>query len=87
MEEQRQQQKAAEIARPAGWDKDDEYLERMAKIRKEESRAQFTKISGTEYLKCTCTNCKFSFRYHPLRRMPGKCPYCEVDVPRFKGVF
>ncbi len=80
-----QQKKPVEApARPPGWDKDDEYLEKMVRLKRQESQAQFTKIAGTDYVQCKCNSCSFTFRYNPVRRMPLACPYCNVTVPKFK---
>ena len=82
---QEQLQKKPELpARPPGWDAEDDYLEKAAKLRKQENQAQFSKIPGTQYVRCTCLKCKFSFRYDPFRKRPRTCPYCNDDIPKLK---
>lgn len=79
---EREQKK--EPAKPAGWDKEDEYLERMSRLKRDETQAQFTKIPGTDSVTCRCTSCKYQFKYNPFKKMPRNCPYCNVEVPRLK---
>ena len=69
---------------PPGWDAEDDYLEKIAKIRKEENQAQFSKIPGTDQVKCKCSSCKYSFKYNPFKRIPRMCPYCNVNIPKLK---
>ncbi|MBU0457347.1 MAG: hypothetical protein ABH824_05010 [Nanoarchaeota archaeon] len=73
-------------AKPPGWDQEDEYLQKMVRLRnkEEKEKAQFTKIPGTEQVRCKCNNCKFSFKYDPFRKSPRTCPYCNEDIPRLK---
>ncbi|MEK6950193.1 MAG: hypothetical protein AABX13_00520 [Nanoarchaeota archaeon] len=72
------------VPRPAGWDKEDEYLGRASRLRKQETQATFTKIEGTEFVKYVCQHCKYNFRYSPSKRIPATCPYCDYDIPRVK---
>jgi len=76
--------KKVEPQKPLGWDKDDEYLEKISRMRKQEDQAQFEKIPGTDHVKCTCPHCKYTFRYDPFRKIPKTCPYCNNDVPKLK---
>jgi Zn finger protein HypA/HybF involved in hydrogenase expression len=76
--------KVDNIAKPRGWDVEDEYLERITKAKKDENQAQFTKITGSDYVKCLCAECKFSFRYNPFKKMPRSCPYCNSEVPKLR---
>jgi hypothetical protein len=71
-----------EPAKPAGWDKEDEYLEKMSTIRKSEQESSFSKVPGTSHVRCTCPSCKFSFKYDPFRKSPKTCPYCDIEVPK-----
>ena len=70
--------------KPPGWDAEDEYLNKVSKLRKEENQAQFTKVAGTNQIKCRCANCKFSFKYDPFRKRPNACPYCNGAIPKFR---
>jgi len=81
---QQQEMKKVEPQKPLGWDKDDEYLEKISRMRKQEDQAQFEKIPGTDHVKCTCPHCKYTFRYDPFRKIPKTCPYCNNDVPKLK---
>lgn len=76
--------KPAEPPRPAGWDKEDEYLERMSRIKRQQSQSVFNKIEGTDTVKCTCPACKYSFRFNTEKGTPRVCPYCDSEVPKFK---
>lgn len=74
----------ASTPKPAGWDKEDEYLERASRLRKQETQATFSKIEGTEFVKYVCQHCQYNFRYSPSKRIPATCPYCDFDIPRVK---
>ncbi|MBT4936065.1 hypothetical protein HOL21_00295 [Candidatus Woesearchaeota archaeon] len=71
--------------KPAGWDQVDDYLEKAARTKKQdEQKAQFTKIPGTDQVKCKCLSCKFSFKYNPFRKLPRTCPFCNADIPKLR---
>lgn len=70
--------------KPVGWDKEDEYLERLAVMRRQENQAQFSKVPGTDQVKCSCPNCKYSFKYDPYKKQPSTCPYCDAPVPKLR---
>lgn len=74
----------AEKKVPPGWDKEDEYLEKMARFKKQEQSMNFSKIPGTEFLRSTCKSCKFTFRFDPIKNTPANCPYCATAVPSVK---
>jgi len=73
-----------EPPKPVGWDDDDEYLERMSHIKKEQDQAQFSKVVGTDQVKCKCFKCKYEFKYDPFRKKPRCCPYCAEDIPKLR---
>ncbi|HIJ11796.1 TPA: hypothetical protein HA278_07085 [Candidatus Woesearchaeota archaeon] len=73
-----------EPPKPAGWDKEDEYLEKISRQKKEQQKAQFVKIPGTDFVKCTCMKCKYQFKYNPFTKRPTCCPYCGEGIPRLK---
>lgn len=79
---QAQIKKMEEKPKPPGWDMEDEYLEKMAKMREKEQKAQFSKIPGTDQVKCRCLECKYEFRYDPFRKKPRVCPYCSTQIPK-----
>ena len=82
---QEEQAKAVvEKRRPAGWDQEDEYLEKISRFKKQEQRMAFSKIQGTEMLQSTCKSCSFTFRYDPIKNAPANCPYCAAAVPQVK---
>ncbi len=86
--EQKKQQEAKKKMeappKPPGWDAEDDYLEKMSRMRKEDNQAQFSKIPGTDHVRCTCASCKFAFKYNPFQRRPKTCPYCNADIPKLK---
>lgn len=71
-------------SRPPGWDQEDEYLEKMSRMRQKEQQTQFTRIPGSDMVQCVCTYCKFSFKYDHFKGIPKACPYCNINVPKFK---
>lgn len=75
----------SEPVRPPGWDKEDEYLEKANRMRKQEQQSVFSRISGSDQLKCTCTQCRFTFRYNPIKNNPATCPYCATPVPKLRS--
>lgn len=77
-------QKAESAPKPRGWDAEDEYLEKMSKMKQKETNVQFEKISGTSQVKCTCPHCEFQFKYDPFRKLPRTCPYCDNEIPKLK---
>jgi len=84
-QQQKQQKEAATVpTKPAGWDAEDDYLERASRMKKDDNQAQFSRIPGSDHVKCKCSSCKFSFRYSPVNNMPNACPYCNLPVPRLK---
>ena len=72
------------VAKPPGWDAEDEYLLKASKMKEEENRAQFSRIPGTNHVQCKCRGCDFSFKFNVVTRMPASCPYCNRDVPKFR---
>lgn len=80
----KEKEKAAEAPKPAGWDKEDEYLEKVSKQRRAETQSLFTPVAGTSHVRYTCVGCKYNFKYDPVKRMPLACPYCNGEIPKFK---
>ncbi len=83
-QEELKKKKIEEKIRPVGWDNEDEYLDKMSRMKKEEQKAQFSKIPGTNNVQCKCLHCKYSFKYDPFRKQPRSCPYCDTDIPKLK---
>jgi hypothetical protein len=73
-----------EPLKPAGWDAEDDYLEKASRMKREQNQVQFSRIPGTNNVKCTCFNCKYEFRYDPFRKQPRSCPYCDSDIPKLR---
>ena len=81
------EEKAA--GKPLGWDEVDEYLAKMQKrspAAVDSGLANFTRISGSELLKCRCGQCKYEFKFDPLRRVPATCPYCNGEIPKVRTI-
>lgn len=70
------------VPKSPGWDKEDEYLDRYQKMKKEKDLAAFKKIPGSTHLLYTCISCKYAFKYDPFKKMPYACPYCNSAIPR-----
>jgi hypothetical protein len=68
-------------SKPAGWDSEDELLERTQKQRKAVS-ANFEKISDDK-VKYTCPKCKYKFIYNTVSKYPSTCPYCGTTIFTF----
>lgn len=68
--------------KPAGWDEDDEKLERMSKSRPQESgapKANYERIDD-ENVKLTCPKCEYRFTFNTTRMSPNACPYCSAKL-------
>jgi len=82
--EQKKAKKEAVPPKPAGWDAEDDYLEKAARMRnREDVRGTFKKIPGTPQVQYTCL-CSYTFKYDPFRKIPTTCPYCNQEIPRLK---
>ena len=79
--QKQQEMKKAEPVRPAGWDLEDDYLQKHQRM-KEKEKPQFKRIPGTDQVECTCRGCKFAFKYDPFRKKPRTCPFCNENIPR-----
>lgn len=71
--------------KPAGWDSEDEYLERAKSLR-EKMRPKYEKIDS-ENIRYICQKCGFKFVYHILKESPSSCPYCGTPVGRIRSNF
>jgi len=61
--------------RPAGWDREDEYLER-AYAEKESNALPIVEISPGKF-RYRCPKCKYKFIYNRATNTPSVCPYCN----------
>ncbi|MBI5389366.1 hypothetical protein HZB01_03235 [Candidatus Woesearchaeota archaeon] len=65
--------------KPAGWDAEDEYLEKMGRFRKTET-APTGETQGKEKLNKTCHKCQYAYVYNTVTRFPRSCPYCGAQI-------
>ncbi len=79
-----QEKKVEEAKKPAGWDMEDVYLEKMSHMKKQQNQVSFTKIPGTDLIKLTCQHCKYPFKFDVPNKSPRTCPYCDWEIPRIK---
>ena len=70
--------------KPLGWDAEDEYLEKVTRLKVQIKKPKFERIPGTNQVRCICHNCEFKFKYDPFRKLPGTCPYCNSDIPKLR---
>jgi Zn finger protein HypA/HybF involved in hydrogenase expression len=68
--------------KPDDWDEIDEYLEQKYKEKnRKEHIVEYEIIKGSKYyVKYTCKNCDYSFRYNTLKHWPRVCPSCAKDI-------
>lgn len=82
---QKEEEKAKEAEtfknKPAGWDEDDERLEKMSKAKASEgpSKQNYERIDD-DNIKLTCPKCEYKFTYNTVRMTPNACPYCGVKL-------
>jgi DNA-directed RNA polymerase subunit RPC12/RpoP len=69
---------------PAGWDKEDEYLENAYKSKM--SSTVMTKSAGPGKVHYKCPKCKYEFVYNTIEKKPSRCPYCSSDIFRFRSL-
>ncbi len=71
---------AAAKNKPAGWDKEDDFLERSYKNKQDSTKAATVEKIDDQRVKYRCTKCQFKFTYDFIRKYPGTCPYCQTPV-------
>ncbi len=74
--------KAAKEQKPAGWDMEDEYLEKAFRS-KQKSTVAVQPVSDTK-VKYKCPKCGYQFDYDTEKRRPARCPYCSSEIYKFK---
>lgn len=81
--EQRLAQKEAAKPKdkPAGWDHEDDYLERAYK-QKQDNKVRVEWIDKVK-ARYTCQKCGFKFTINAQKIIPAHCPYCGADVKEF----
>lgn len=72
-------------SKPPGWDQEDDYLQKYVSAKKASTSMVFTKVPGSDLMKCNCPSCKYSFKYDPFKRVPRSCPYCSAEVPKINN--
>ena len=82
-EKQREEKLKAEVqpVHPAGWDKEDEYLEKASRMKVKEV-PQYKRIPGSDLVQMSCKNCNYTFKYDSSKQSPRTCPYCDCEVPK-----
>ncbi len=65
-------------SKPAGWDEEDEYLNRLHK-QKAKVGGDFEAIDE-DRIKYTCSKCKYKFVHYLSKKAPSACPYCGMQV-------
>ena len=82
LQAQKQKVQKEQVQKPAGWDGEDEYIERMHR----------TKIMGTvkvekvdeEKVRYKCPKCSYTFLYNIVKKTPVSCPYCSADIYKIR---
>lgn len=72
------QKPVEKVERPAGWDSEDDYLERMHKQR-DKLKVNFDRLDESR-VRYVCTKCGYKFVYHTGKRYPSACPNCGTHV-------
>ena len=70
---------------PRDWDKEDEYLEKVAKKKPVEPKRSFERIDDQK-ISYVCTKCNYKFAYNEYKKYPKTCPYCKHPVANMKYV-
>ncbi|MFH0978823.1 MAG: hypothetical protein V1837_05980 [Candidatus Woesearchaeota archaeon] len=66
---------------PAGWDREDEYLQRIHKQKMDDLvRVQWIDKNTVKYI---CQKCAYQFKINVEKNMPSNCPYCSTAVKKF----
>ena len=83
LQEQKKKEEPKAPVKP-GWDAEDEYLEKMNRIKKQEMNGVFTKLEGG-LVKYTCANCKYPIKFNPDKNPFRACPYCNGEIPAYRS--
>jgi DNA-directed RNA polymerase subunit RPC12/RpoP len=73
---------AVENKKPAGWDKEDEYIEK-AYSQKMQNTQQVQSV-GEGKVKYACHKCKYEFVYNVDKNTPSRCPFCNSEIMKFR---
>ena len=77
---------AVQKNRPAGWDEEDERLEKMSKSKASAASsgdgAPQMRVERVDEnnVKVTCPKCDYKFTYNLIRMGPNTCPYCSAKL-------
>ena len=69
-------------AKPAGWDKEDEYLEKSQRARMKET--VIVRKVGDSRVKYKCPKCNYQFLYDMDKKTPTVCPYCSSNIYKIR---
>jgi len=69
-------------AKPAGWDKEDEYLEKTQRARMKET--VIVRKVGDSRVKYKCPKCNYQFLYDMEKKTPTVCPYCSSNIYKIR---
>lgn len=69
---------AEKKTKPAGWDHEDEYLEKVEKQR-QKNQLQFERLDS-ERVMLTCPKCEYKFKFNTVKKSPKLCPYCGTVI-------
>jgi rubrerythrin len=75
-----EENKAPEKPKPAGWDREDDYLAKSYASKMRETAT--AKRIDDEWAMYTCKSCNYQFKYNLIKESPGRCPYCSADVAK-----
>lgn len=67
-------------AKPAGWDHEDELLEKMWTERQQQ-KGRLVRV-GKNRMRFTCAKCGYAFTFEEDRK-PRGCPYCDTRLPEY----
>lgn len=70
------------VARPAGWDNDDDLLEKRYNLRLKDS-VKVERIDNSK-VKYTCPKCGYRFSYDTDRNYPSMCTYCGEGIKKIR---
>ncbi|MBN2881522.1 hypothetical protein JXM83_05735 [Candidatus Woesearchaeota archaeon] len=63
----------------AGWDEDDEALEKMRAEKEKKPKLNYEKVDDVT-IKIKCPKCDFKFLYNIEKGTPHSCPYCGIKI-------
>ena len=67
--------------RPAGWDAEDEYLDKLAKAK--QNNVVITTRIDKDPVMYKCQKCQYDFAYNVEKQKPSRCPFCNSPIFKF----